>query len=77
VTSPYNTIEPVHPAVQDARDLNRLEQQARERPQTDMARALMLAPNLTIFQALLAGEAVPLSQLDERMFRRYGVRRAA
>lgn len=75
--SPYNSIEPVHPAIIEAREVIQLEQEQRDRPQPDLARALALAPTLDVFQALLNGEAVPLSKLDERMFRRYGVRRAA
>lgn len=73
----YNSIEPVHPAVIEAREVIRLEQELREQPDDDLARALMLAPSLEVFQALLRGEAVPLSKLDARMFRRYGVRRDA
>lgn len=39
-------------------------------------RAIMLAPTLEICKALLRGERVPLSRLNQDAVRRYGIRRA-
>jgi hypothetical protein len=49
----------------DAAELNRL------------WRAMMLAPTAAILDALLAGEAVPIDQLDPKWVARFGRKRAA
>lgn len=79
----WNSIEPVHPAVAEAREVIRLEQELRDatRP-TDAAyrrlwRAIMLSPNITVCEALLRGETVPRNRLDAAWARRFGRRDAA
>ena len=77
---------PRHPAITNARRVLELEEQARHEQTwkhlTDaewrpIERAIMLAPTLDICRALLRGERVPLSRLNQRAVRRYGIRRAA
>lgn len=36
-------------------------------------RALVLSPNITVFEALLRGEDVPVSSLDPLWSRRFGI----
>lgn len=38
-------------------------------------RAMMLAPTLEVFEALVRGESVPLDRLDQEWVRRFGRRR--
>lgn len=80
--SPYNSIEPVHPAVIEAREVIRLEQQQRgiyllDEDIRKLARAVMLSPTLDVCEALLRGEHVPTSRLDPAWVRRYGMRESA
>jgi hypothetical protein len=74
VTSPYNTIEPVHPAVADARELLRLEQTAAETKGNgwiwDLRKAILVSPTLDVCEALLRGEHVPRDRLDQDWLRR-------
>lgn len=37
-------------------------------------KAMRLAPNLEVYRALLTGQDVPVSALDQRWARRYGLR---
>lgn len=73
--------EPTHPALVDARELLLLEERHRASRQDDalhrMWRCLVLAPNLTIFKALLRGEHVPVRFLDQDWLRRFRRRDAA
>lgn len=39
-----------------------------------LARAVLLAPSIDVCEALLLGEAVPLSRLDPVWVRRFGLR---
>jgi hypothetical protein len=66
-----------HPAIVNAREAIQLEEQARALEDERIGRAIMLAPTLHICEALLRGENVPLSLLDHRWFRKYGIRRTA
>ena len=78
--SPYNSVEPVHPAVREARDLIQLEQDYRDRPDDAMnrlGRAVLLSPTLAICEALIRGEVVPINRLDPAWVRRYGLRDSA
>lgn len=77
----WNTIEPVHPAIADARQIPLLEQAVRDQRHDPtlpaLRKAVLLAPTLTICQALVRGEHVPISQLDPAWVARYGIRAAA
>jgi hypothetical protein len=66
-----------HPAIINAREAIALEEQARAHADWALARAVMLSPTLDVCEALLQGEAVPLSKLDHKWFRKYGIRRDA
>jgi hypothetical protein len=66
-----------HPAIINAREVIRLEEQARALEDERIGRAIMLAPTLHICEALLRGENVPLSKLNPRWVRKYGIRRDA
>ena len=70
-----------HQAITDAQELLQLEEQAREQQREDaiyrLGRAVMLAPNIAICEALLRGEHVPISRLDPDWVRRYGLRETA
>jgi hypothetical protein len=80
VTAPQTyTLEPLrHPAVLDAHEALELEEQMRrlraEDETTRIWRAVMLAPTLEVCRALLAGERVPLTQLDPVWVRKFGIR---
>jgi hypothetical protein len=74
-----------HPALENARLAvlaDYLERRAaREYDASDEAeqarrgiRAWQLAPTIAIYQALMRGESVPVSALDQRAVRRYGFR---
>lgn len=66
-----------HPAIIEAREVIAAEQAVHDTGLAALERAVMLAPTLEICEALLRGEAVPLSKLDDFYFRRYGVKRAS
>jgi hypothetical protein len=51
------------------------EHEQRQREEANRGwRAMMLAPTLEIYRALLRGESVPVSALDPLWVRRFGVR---
>lgn len=67
-----------HPALVNAREAVELKTEflalqdsLRDRRLT---RAVLLAPSLEICEALLRGERVPVSRLDPRWVKRYGLR---
>jgi hypothetical protein len=73
----WNDIEPVHPALSDARQIPLLEDaiRAQRDPHLDrLGKAVLLAPNLRICEALLRGEKVPYSRLDLDAANRYRLR---
>lgn len=75
---PWNEVEPVHPAVADARQILLLERHERDRRYDPsllpLRQAVLLAPTLTICEHLLRGEHIPLSQLDPHWVTRFGLR---
>jgi hypothetical protein len=70
-----------HPAVANARiviEQEELERRLRDPERHAMRRfwkALMLATDVEAFEALLAGESVPVDPLDPEWMRRFGRRR--
>jgi hypothetical protein len=74
---PYRS-QAVHPAILDARELLRQEDNhwhtRRDPHWRRISKAVDLAPTLTICEALLRGEHVPVDQLDPQWVTRYGIR---
>lgn len=66
-----------HPALIEAREVIAAEQACHDARLRRLERAIMLAPTISVCEALLRGEAVPPSKLDHVYFHRYGIKRSA
>jgi hypothetical protein len=68
-----------HPAIANARwvlEQEEFERRLRAPERRELARfwrALVLAPTVEVFEALLDGESVPVDQLDQAWLERFGI----